>query len=206
MGRVLVLVEFSHWEADSVKELFLVKTVPCSDIVPVLWSCQTFHHLYPAQNFILRDGRSAGDGLSVRCHICKAAYRHLRSLLCRCTVEPLVHLRGHVIVGVQKTDPLAPCCLHTCIPGRAQPAVLLPDGPDAAVPPGVFLHDVPAVVRGAVVHHDDLKLLPRLGQQAVQTLRQILFDVIDRNDDRDQRLFCIHLILFSSSQLPSHVP
>ena len=26
------LVEFSHWESDSVKELFLVKTVPCSDI------------------------------------------------------------------------------------------------------------------------------------------------------------------------------
>ena len=156
MGRVLVLVEFSHRESDSVKELFLVKTVPCSDIVPVLWSCQTFHHLYPAQNFILRDGRSAGDGLSVRCHICKAAYRHLRSLLCRCTVEPLVHLRGHVIVGVQKTDPLAPCCLHTGVPGRAQTAVLLPDEPDAAVPPGVFLHDVPAVVRGAVVHHDDV--------------------------------------------------
>ena len=82
--------------------------------------------------------------------------------------EPAVHLRLHIIVAVHKGDPVAGGLRHAPQTGGGNAAVFLENCADFIAFFGVFPHDRRRIVRGTIVHHDNLQLWIGLGQQAVQ--------------------------------------
>ena len=94
------------------------------------------------------------------------------------------------IIGIQKQQIFAGSGADTGEADRKQPLVLIVrDDPDAGIPGGVFSQNAGRTIGGGVIYRHNLKILQRLGQNAVQTGRQIFFGIVNRNDDRNFR-FC----------------
>ena len=66
-------------------------------------------------------------------------------------------------------------------------AVLLMNNFDPGIGLGVFVADGTAVVRGTVIHQDDLQIGVGLIDNGVDALAQICFDIIDGNDHTNHR-------------------
>ena len=90
------------------------------------------------------------------------------------------------IVAVQEHDPLAACGRQRDVPGGGKPRVFLVHIDDAGILRRVFLAYARVAFGPAVIDQQDLDLPVCLREQAVQAAREVLFDVPDRNDDRDQ--------------------
>ena len=71
------------------------------------------------------------------------------------------------------------------------------DHAGAGVGGGVFITQAAGAIRRAIVHQDNLKVRVRLRFNARQAARQVILDIVDRNDDADQfaHLDRIHKIL-----------
>ena len=118
--------------------------------------------------------------------------KHLRIKVDPLQIVPLRQLikllhgvgRDHV-VGIQEINVLSLRHFQAAVPAIALHVVLgQMEYADPLVPGGVFVQDLPAAVRRGVVDADALQLPHGLAQHAVQTVRQILFHVIDRDDHR----------------------
>ncbi len=88
----------------------------------------------------------------------KVEHDHVRPALQR-----LQHFRhgagGETVVTVQKQEILAPGGLDARVAGAAQTPVLLPDqGDQRAIAAGIVLRNGGGIVRGAVVHQDELHI------------------------------------------------
>jgi hypothetical protein len=92
--------------------------------------------------------------------------------------------RDHV-VAVHEGQEVAARVLDAGVAGGAQTAVLLLDQPEAGVLLGVPGRDGRAAVRGPVVHHHDLEIVPRLHLKGAQALVEIPLDVVDGYDDTE---------------------
>mmetsp|Transcript_14380 Transcript_14380/g.36382 ORF Transcript_14380/g.36382 Transcript_14380/m.36382 type:complete len:267 (+) Transcript_14380:1855-2655(+) len=94
------------------------------------------------------------------------------------------------VVAVQHAQPAALRVLQANIARVRQPAVGLVDGADARL--GVLLQrgqdEAPCVVRGAVVHDDELPPLVGLRQHAIHRLLQVLGLVVRRHHHREEGL------------------
>ena len=70
---------------------------------------------------------------------------------------------GYIVVAVHKADVRSPGQLQSRVPGGGQAAVFLVDHPDPAVRLAAAVADGGAVIRGAVIHQDQLKIPTGLG-------------------------------------------
>ena len=97
------------------------------------------------------------------------------------------------IITINKSQPLAVAVgegpVDAGVAGGGEAPVLLMDHVDAAVLCSVFITDGAAVVRAAVVHKDQLKVLEGLSQNAVHTAMQVRLHFIDRYNNTNQRHF-----------------
>ena len=106
----------------------------------------------------------------------------LRAGLVRRADGFLQPLRRDVIVRIDERDILAPRDLQPRVARGGQAAVLLVNLADAAVPLRIRLHDRRAAVLRAVVDQDQLEIIKRLREDAVQAPGQIRLHLIDRHD------------------------
>ena len=108
---------------------------------------------------------------------------------------PFYHFNGqntqgfrlNPVIRINKIQEPAFSSAYPCIAGSADPVVFLADDGYPAVLPAVFLQDVPAAVRGAIVYADDLNVCQALIGHTVQTRFQPRCRVVYRNYDRNQR-------------------
>ena len=76
---------------------------------------------------------------------------------------------------------------HPGVARERKPLVLLADDHHAGVFCPELLTDGKAAIRGAIVHHDDLKVLVALAADAFQTAGKSLFHVVNGHDHADER-------------------
>ena len=86
------------------------------------------------------------------------------------------------VVAVRQEDPRGYRLPDACVPSASQALVLLVDHPDAAVCLGQSIAKLAAVIGGAVIHQQQLKILFRLGQHRLDTLLQIPLHIVHRHD------------------------
>ena len=98
----------------------------------------------------------------------------------------LVDVRLHPVVTVGKADEVPLCQVQRKVSGTALAAVFHREHPDPLrLTSPVFLQDPAGAVPGAVVDQDDLAVPNVLGQEGVQACVQILFRVVNRDDDAE---------------------
>ena len=104
-------------------------------------------------------------------------------------LQHLLHSAGRqTVVAVQKEQVFALCGLDAGVPGGAQAAVRLVEHPDqAGMAPGVVFRDLSGAVGRAVVHHDDLIVLPAGENRGIQTGGQVVLHPV--NGDHDTELW-----------------
>ncbi len=91
------------------------------------------------------------------------------------------------VVGVDEAEQVAGGMADTLVAGRAETLVGGVDDEDALVAGRHGLGQVARSVVRAVVDDDDLQPAVPLRQQAVEALHDVRLDVVDRDDDADQR-------------------
>lgn len=101
----------------------------------------------------------------------------------------MVHVGINPVVGLDDRDPCAVRLANTQIAANAIAAVLLIDDANARILRGMALHDIERTIGAAVVDADDLEILMRLARDAIEALIEIFLNVIDRYDDRNERIF-----------------
>ena len=119
-------------------------------------------------------------------------------------VQPQQEIRMHPVVAVHEGQPLAAAVglrpINARIPGGGKAAVFLMNDMDSTVFPGVFLADIAAAVRAAIVHQHKVKIRKRLGKDAVHAPVQERLHLIDRDNYAD----CGHrlppFVSFSASE------
>src|SRR5262249_23296670 len=87
------------------------------------------------------------------------------------------------VVLIQKSDEGARGRLEAGVSSRRHAGIGLVEIADL----GKSLRDRRAAVRGAIVHDNDFEWTVFLADHALQSEAQILFSVVDGNDDADQR-------------------
>ena len=106
-------------------------------------------------------------------------------------LQRLGHLRERAgrdgVVGVDERQELAARVLDPEVAGDALPGVGLLEERDAAVVLGDPVNDVAGAVGRTVVDHDDLEVVQRRGQQAVEALPDVGLDVVGRHDHAQGR-------------------
>ena len=108
--------------------------------------------------------------------------------MCLCLSEQrLKHRRLNHVIGVHKADPLSAGHVETGVARIGQAAICLVDDAHATVKRRVLVAYLRAAIERAVVNKDDLKIGMRLGKNAIHTIAQIGFDLVDRHDDSNQR-------------------
>ena len=123
-----------------------------------------------------------------------------------CVGEPLYHYKFNP-VGIVRTkfdfknlnEVYANYALLEC----AYPAVRFVNDPDTAVPCRCGIAQSRAVVRGAVVYQNDLKIRKGLGKDGVDAVVQILLYLVHRHDNADLRaalrsLFTHNILSFTT--------
>lgn len=100
-------------------------------------------------------------------------------------------VRVHPVVAVHKADPLAVAVgkgpVDTGVPGSRQSPILLMNDMHARILLRIVIADRAAVVRAAIVHEDQLEVCKRLREDAVYAAAEIGFDLIDGNNNGNQR-------------------
>ena len=100
----------------------------------------------------------------------------------------LGEVRGKMVVTVHELQIFALCQPHSHIAGNRKPLIFLVYHRH----PGVFgtkpVTDGKAVIRRAIIQHDDLQLLIGLTADAFQTAGNTILRVIHRHDNADERV------------------
>ena len=106
-------------------------------------------------------------------------------------VEHLQKFRVHPVVAVHKGNPPADTVcenpVNAGIPGGRQAAVFLMNHMNPAVPKGVTVAKNAAVIRGAVVHQNQLEIPVGLSQDTLHTAAQEGLHLVNRHDHTDVR-------------------
>ena len=97
-----------------------------------------------------------------------------------------------VVVGVDEQDVLAARKPDAHVARLGNTAVLAMERADASVFRGVGIEELRRAVDRAVVQTENLDIGKRLLDQAIQALREIAFDVVDGDNDRN--LWIIHIV------------
>ena len=92
------------------------------------------------------------------------------------------------IIRIQERKIAAFRMAKTVVAGSAGATVFLPDRRHTGIPGGIFFQDLYRIIRGTVVHADDLYFFQSLPDHTVQTLPEMVVSVIHRHDDRNNRL------------------
>ena len=95
------------------------------------------------------------------------------------------HARLHPVVAVHKAQIFPRALTHASFPCGNQTAVFLVNYPDSLIAACKSVAQLPAFVRGAVVHQQDFQIVIVLADKGVHTLCQILFRIINRNNHAD---------------------
>ena len=110
----------------------------------------------------------------------------------------------HPVVAVHEGQPLAAAVglrpINAHIPGGGKAAVFLVNHVNPAIPPGVFLADVAAAVRAAIVHQHKVKIRKRLGKDAVHAPVQERLHLVDRDNYADCGHRLLPFVSFSASE------
>ena len=94
---------------------------------------------------------------------------------------------GHGVVTVEKQQPVTCGGLEAGVARRGKAAVFPVNDLQAGQLGGEGVAHRAALVGGAVVHHQHFEIPERLGQQVVETVREIICGVIGGNDKGQQR-------------------
>ena len=147
-----------------------------------------------AQRVVLK---RAGDHAAAAVVIAleKVADRDIRARPVRETAELFVHVRRDPVVAVDEAQVLALCQRQGEI---ARPALAAVVDVQAAylfrMRGGIALRKLTGSVGRAVVHQQELQIVHRLAEQRVDARGEILFHVVDRDDDAQ-----LHLALSSAA-------
>ena len=114
------------------------------------------------------------------------AYRHIRLPGKRRTEHSLVHIRINPVIAVHKSDKAPFCDIHPDIPGVPGSAVFFMNHNKPVILSGQPVADLPAPVRGTVVHKNNLQITVGLVQNGFNAAFQIRRNIISRHDDRNQ--------------------
>ena len=118
-----------------------------------------------------------------------------------CGRKLLKHVGRNPVVGVELDYIVSGGIPDADLPDSREALVLLADYSDAGLHGGEFavqqiLYDLDGTVRGPVIDNYDFEIIICLGKNASAALFDIFLDLIDGNDDRDERIF--HgMVLFS---------
>ena len=93
------------------------------------------------------------------------------------------HIRIDPVIGIDPADPVPLGRRQTCVAGSRHTAVTLVDYTDPRILCPISITDGGAAICGAVVHQNDLQIFIYLRQNTVQTSLQILFYIIDWDDN-----------------------
>ena len=93
-----------------------------------------------------------------------------------------------MIITVHELQIFALCQPHSHIAGNGKPLVFLVYHHDAGVLCPELLTDGKAVIRRAIIQHDDLQFLIALAADAFQTAGNTILRVIHRHDNADERV------------------
>jgi hypothetical protein len=92
------------------------------------------------------------------------------------------------VIRIEEQKICTRCGLDTCVSGRGKAAVLvMTDYADARILGSVLLNDSHRTILAAVIHTDGLKIGKALGQNAIEAFLDILFNVVNRDDDGNAR-------------------
>ena len=97
-------------------------------------------------------------------------------------------IRGKVVITVHELQIFALCQPHTHIAGDGKALVFLVHHRHAGVFCTKLIADRKAVIRRAIVQHDDLQLLIGLAANTFQTAGNTILRVIHRHDNADERV------------------
>ena len=103
------------------------------------------------------------------------------------------------VIAVDVCNILPFCQAGSCISGPGQPTIFLVHGADSGVLPGIPVADLPAVIRGAVIYQDQLKVLKCLAQYGFNACIQILLHPVNRDN------YTYHIFRSSTLELPMHI-
>ena len=115
----------------------------------------------------------------------EAADAKLRIRRCRRVVHGLQHLRIDIIIRVQGHEPDPLRSLDARISGSGHAAVFLMDHPDISVFLLICIKNTAGLVRRSVVHRNDLRIGPGLGQCGIQASSDGLLTVEGRDHNTD---------------------
>ena len=116
----------------------------------------------------------------------KAALDHICTGFSEGGQHPFDKLCVAPVVAVHKADKFAGGALQTVVSGVGETAVGLVKDPDPRIPALPSVAKCPGAIGGAVVDQEDLEILMGLLHQTVQTPVQILGNIINRHNDRNQ--------------------
>ena len=97
-------------------------------------------------------------------------------------------IRSKVVIAVYELQIFALCQPHTHIAGNGKALVFLVHHRHAGVFCTKLIADRKAVIRRAIVQHDDLQLLIGLAANTFQTAGNTILRVIHRHDNADERV------------------
>ena len=107
-----------------------------------------------------------------------------------------------VIIPVNKADKFSFCLRQPVISRIRQAAVFLIQNRDPGILRGIFLQNLPGMIRAAVIDRKNLKIPVSLGKHTLHACADIFLDVIDRYDYRDQSLFFhIRIIVYQNKTI-----
>ena len=99
---------------------------------------------------------------------------------------------GKPVVTVKKSDVLPFCTVKPVVAGGRKAVVCSVVNCNALILAGVIIIDSTAFVCGAVIDKDYLKVTVGLGDDAVEALGEIFFNVVDGDDDGNHNL-CFYI-------------
>ena len=121
------------------------------------------------------------------CNNCHTAAGNLRIFRYHSLQKNFVHFRVNPIVRVHKSNIVAMHSIQSSVSGRRHTAVLFTNHDNSGILQSKGFAQLPASVAGSVIHQNNLQIPIGLRTDTGNTFSEILFRIIDRHDNRNQR-------------------
>jgi hypothetical protein len=118
----------------------------------------------------------------------------VRAILDGITMQSLIHIRLYLIVAIYKSDPLPGCFRNAPETGGSNTTVFLVNDMQIGMCSRIPIQDFSGIIRGTVIHCNDLDVGICLCKNAVKASWQIRSDIIYGHDYAD--LVCHDIISF----------
>ena len=122
-------------------------------------------------------------------HITMATHHYVSIAFSSCRIKPLKHLRINPVIGIHKTDIFASCMFNASITRWPKSSILLMKSFYSMLTSSILVSNLTTTVRTSVINKQNLDIFKSLGKKAIDAFLQIRFDVINRNDNADSRMF-----------------